>query len=351
MRRLSGVRVIIAGLALLAAGAVPGCSSAPGPGRADSAGDAVRAAPAATARIGGGDGPARTQVPAADLIVTSAPSGVKAKEGVLADAATGQILWNRDMDTELPMASITKVMTAYLVISAGDLNRKVTVPKSVLAYEAKYGASSDDLEPGEVLTVHELLYGLLIPSGADAAYMLATVYGPGLNAFVAKMNATARQLGMLHTHFTSPDGLPYPTETSNYSTPADLLVLGETAMRSPVLRSIVDQHAYALPKGDGHHAHLWVNDNALIGTYPGAVGIKTGFTDVAMHCLLFEAVRSGRTLVGVVLGSPVTGPAAAAQDATQILNWGFSLSKVTSAKTGTTADPSPAASSASQGAG
>jgi D-alanyl-D-alanine carboxypeptidase (penicillin-binding protein 5/6) len=278
---------------------------------------------------------------------------VGAKEGVLADATTRQILWNRDMNTELPMASITKVMTAYLVISAGDLNRKVTVPKSVLNYEATYGASSDELEPGEVLTVHQLLYGLLIPSGADAAYMLATVYGPGLNAFVAKMNATARQLGMLHTHFTSPDGLPYPTETSNYSTPADLLVLGETAMRSPVLRSIVDHHAYALPKGDGHGAHLWVNDNVLIGTYPGAVGIKTGFTDVALHCLLFEAIRDGRTLTGVVLGSPATGPGAAAQDAEQILNWGFSLkkkSKVTSAGTGAAADPSPGASSASQGA-
>jgi D-alanyl-D-alanine carboxypeptidase (penicillin-binding protein 5/6) len=353
MRRLSGVRVIIAGLALLVAGAAAGCSSASGPSRADSAGPAVPAAPAATARVGGANGLARTQDLPADLIVTGAPSGVKAKEGVLADATTGQILWNRAMGTELPMASITKVMTAYLVISTGNLNRKVTVPKSVLNYEATYGAASDDLEPGEVLTVHQLLYGLLIPSGADAAYMLATVYGPGINAFVAKMNATARQLGMLHTHFTSPDGLPYPTETSNYSTPADLLELGETAMRSPVLRSIVDQHFYALPKGDGHNAHSWVNDNVLIGTYPGAVGVKTGFTDVALHCLLFEATRNGRTLIGVVLGSPATGPTAAAQDAAQVLNWGFSLkkeSKATSAQTGVAADPSPVGGSASQGA-
>ncbi len=278
----------------------------------------------------GGRKPGGAQGLPPDLVVAGAPSGVKAVEGVLADAATGQVLWNKGMDTERPMASITKVMTAYLVISAGgDLNRKVTIPKGVLNYEAKYGASSDDMMPGEVFTVRELLYGLLIQSGADAAYTLATVYGPGINAFVAKMNATAVRLGMLHTHFTSPDGLPYPTETSNFSTPADLLVLGETAMQSPVFRSIVDQRFYSLPKGDGHNAHYWSNDDALLSLYPGAVGIKTGFTDVAMHCLLFEAIRSDRTLIGVVLGSPLTGAAAGALDAKQLLNWGFSLKKTT----------------------
>jgi D-alanyl-D-alanine carboxypeptidase (penicillin-binding protein 5/6) len=141
------------------------------------------------------------------------------------------------------------------------------------------------------------------------------------------MTATARRLGMLHTHFTSPDGLPYPTETSTYSTPADLLILGAAAMRSAVFRSIVDQRFYSLQKGQGHAAHWWGNDNELIGSYPGAVGIKTGYTDDAGHCLLFEAVRGGRTLIGVVLGSPATGPAAGAQDAARVLNWGFALKR------------------------
>jgi D-alanyl-D-alanine carboxypeptidase (penicillin-binding protein 5/6) len=223
------------------------------------------------------------------------------------------------------MASITKVMTAYLVINAGDLDRKVTIPAGVLNYVAKYGASSDSLKPGEVLTVRELLYGLLLESGADAAYTLADTYGPGISAFVAQMNAAAQQLGMLHTHFTSPDGLPYPTETSTYSTPADLLVLGETAMKSALFRSIVDQRFYSLPKGDGHAAHWWGNSNDLIGHYQGAIGIKTGYTDVALHCLLFEAVRGNRDLIGVVLGSHATGPASGAQDAAKLLNWGFAL--------------------------
>jgi D-alanyl-D-alanine carboxypeptidase (penicillin-binding protein 5/6) len=146
-----------------------------------------------------------------------------------------------------------------------------------------------------------------------------------MGAFLAKMNAEAVKLGMLHTHFASPDGLPYPTETSTYSTPADLVLLGEAAMKLPLFRSIVDQRFYNLLKGDGHRAHWWGNDNALIGSYPGAVGIKTGYTNVALHCLLFEAIRDGRPLIGVVMGSPATGPNSGAQDAAKVLNWGFSL--------------------------
>ena len=132
-------------------------------------------------------------------------------------------------------------------------------------------------------------------------------------------------MGMTHTRFPSPDGLPYPTETSTYSTPSELLTLGLAAMRYPAFRSIVDLRFYHLPKGPGHHDYWWDNTDALIGAYPGAVGIKSGYTDGAGHCLLFEAARNGRTLIGVVLGSPATGPAAGAQDAEQMLNWGFRL--------------------------
>ena len=173
--------------------------------------------------------------------------------------------------------------------------------------------------------MQDLLEALLLPSGADAAYTLANAYGPGLNAFIARMNVTAAQMGMTHTHFTSPDGLPYPTETSTYSTPSDLLTLGLAAMRFPVFRSIVDQQFFHLPKARGHHQYWWDNTNDLIGSYQGATGIKTGYTDDAGHCLLFEAVRNGRALIGVVLDSPPTGAAAGAQDAARMLNWGFSL--------------------------
>ncbi|HTU74269.1 MAG TPA: D-alanyl-D-alanine carboxypeptidase [Trebonia sp.] len=318
-------RILVTSLAIVLGGSLAACSSRVGPDYADGA--TTPAAPAATATVPEGSS-AAGGTPAADIAVSGAPAGVTAKAGVLEDASTGQVLWGRAVNAERPMASITKVMTAYLVLtSGGNVNRKITIPKAVLNYVAKYGAATAGLVPGEVLTVHELLYGLLLQSGADAAYTLATTYGPGMGTFIAKMNAEAAQLGMQHTHFASPDGLPYPTETATYSTPADLVLLGQAAMKLPLFRSIVDQRFYSLQKGDGHRAHWWGNDNGLIGSYPGADGIKTGYTDVALHCLLFEAVRDGRTLIGVVMGSPATGPNAGAQDAARILDWGFRLKR------------------------
>ena len=325
--RLSA-RLMIACLAMAVGGAAAGCSAAPKLAYANNATQpssrpATASGPASAQP---GTAPAGTPGPAGPRIeIAGAPRGVKAKTGILVDAATGQVLWTKQADAERPIASITKVMTAYLVLQAGNVDRKVIIPKAVLDYVWKYGATSDGLHPGEVLTARELLYGLLLESGADAAYTLAAAYGPGLPAFIARMNATARQLGMLHTNFTTPDGLPYPTGTSTYSTAADLLILGTAAMKSAVFRSIVDQRFYIMKKGQGHAAHWWGNSNELIGRYHGAVGIKTGFTVVAGHCLLFEAVRGRRALIGVVLGSPLTGPGAGAQDAARILNWGFSL--------------------------
>jgi serine-type D-Ala-D-Ala carboxypeptidase (penicillin-binding protein 5/6) len=267
--------------------------------------------------------PSATATPPVQII--GAPQGVQARAGELADAATGALLWSRGQDTELPMGSITKVMTALLVIQAGDLGREIRVPQAVLAYVAKYGANSAGLIPGDVLTAQQLLEAMLLPSGCDAAYTLAVTYGPGMPAFLAKMNAEARKLGMLHTHFTSPDGLPYPTEYSTYSTPADLVTLGLAAMRLPVFRSIVDQQFYQIKKGPGHHAYWWNNTNQLIGSYPGADGIKDGYTNAALHCLLFEASRDGLTLIGDVLGSPATGPASGADAAAKVLNWAYAL--------------------------
>jgi D-alanyl-D-alanine carboxypeptidase (penicillin-binding protein 5/6) len=320
-------RLTIAALACVVAGSVASCSAS------GLAADGVTGSPSnvATASVpakaAGKTAPATPVGPV--LKITGAPRGVKAKAGILADATTGQVLWAKGADAEWPIASITKVMTALLVIQAGDLARPITVPRAVLGYVAKYGANSAGLVPGQVLTADELLHALLLASACDAAYTLATAYGPGLPAFIAKMNAMAAKLGLTHTHFTSPDGLPYPTETSTYSTPAELLKLGEVAMQYPEFRSIVGMRYYNLPQGHGHGHYWWGNSNELIGYYPGAIGIKTGYTDAAGHCLLFEVVRGGRTLIGVVLGSPPTGPAAGAQDAAKVLNWGFALKQAT----------------------
>jgi D-alanyl-D-alanine carboxypeptidase (penicillin-binding protein 5/6) len=252
------------------------------------------------------------------------PAGVQARAAAIEVASTGQVLWSRDLNTEVPMASITKVMTALVVIRAGRLGRRITVPSAVTGYVEAHDASSAGLRPGDTLTASQLLAALLLPSGADAAYTLAEAYGPGLSAFIAKMNATAKSLGMTRTHFSNFDGLPYPTGYSTYSTPANLLKLGRVAMTSAVFRSIVDRRSYRVASGPGHHAYFWANLNPLLGVYRGAIGIKTGYTPAAGHCLLFEVTRGSRSFIGVNLDSPGVGTTVNGADATQMLNWAFS---------------------------
>ena len=256
---------------------------------------------------------------------TAAPAGVGALGADLADAGTGQLLWGRDAGTKRPMGSVTKVMTALVVIQAGNLDRKITVPASAVSYVASHGASSAGLRAGDVLTARQLLDAMLLPSGCDAAYVLATAYGPGRAAFVAKMNAEARRLGLAKTHFANFDGLPYPTPRATYSTPASLIALGRAAMALAAFRATVDRRAYHLAGRNGHHAYTWRNTNLLLGSYAGTDGIKTGFTKAAGYCLLFEAHSGTSVLIGVVLHSTATKPGARFTDARRMLRWGFGV--------------------------
>ncbi len=258
--------------------------------------------------------------------IAAGPSDVQAQAAAVADASDGTVLWSRGLNTERAIGSITKVMTAVVVLDAADLDRRIAVPSAVLGYVSSNDASTAGLHPGDTLTATQLLAALLLPSGSDAAYTLATTYGPGIPAFVAKMNATAAALGLTRTHFSNFDGLPYPAEDSNYSTAANLITLGRFAMQSAVFRSIVDQRTYRVAAGDGHHAYVWHNLDPLLGAYPGAIGIKTGYTQAAGHCLLFEATRDGRSFIGVTLDSPGVGTTVNGIDPTRLLNWAFSLS-------------------------
>src|SRR5216683_368143 len=233
--------------------------------------------------------------------LASAPSGILAKGAGLVDAGTGRELWGRSINTVRPMGSITKVMTALVVIRDGNLGQKITIPAAAVAYVHRYGASSAGLRPGDTLTASALLDALLLPSGCDAAYVLAAAYGHGWTAFVAQMNATAKRLGLAHTHFANFDGLPWPAATSTYSTPADLIALGRAAMALAPFRAVVDQRAYHLAARAGHHAYTWRSTDLLLASYAGADGIKTGFTAAAGYCLLFEARSGSRVLIGVVL--------------------------------------------------
>jgi serine-type D-Ala-D-Ala carboxypeptidase (penicillin-binding protein 5/6) len=263
-------------------------------------------------------------VPAAHASARAAgPAGVVAVAGELVNVATGSRMWSRDRNTELPIASITKVMTAMVVLSQGDLNRKIKVTQAAENYAQENSAGSAGLRPGDVLTAWQLLQALLLPSGADAAYLLASSYGPGWRAFVRKMNAAARRLGMKQTHFANFDGLPWPTDDSTYSTPRDLIILGKAAMQNQIFRRMVAERGRRIGATARHHRYYWKNTNLLLRRYRGAIGIKTGFTLAAGYCLLFEAKRHGKELMGVVLDSTNTDTTMRFTAAARLLNWGF----------------------------
>jgi len=296
-------------LVLLTSGAGPVLAGPPAGATASPAGTRPASAVAA---------PPALAVPAAGH-----PRRVVARGGELADAVTGARLWSRDLNVPRPMGSITKVMTALVVLRAGDLSRRIMVSRAAIRYVHRDGASSAGLIAGDVLTARQLLEAMLLPSGCDAAFLLATSYGPGRKAFIAKMNATARQLGLAGTHFTSFDGMPFPTEHSTYSTPASLVRLGEQAMHYQVFRSIVAQRRHYLAATRQHHRYAWHSTNHLLPGYHGAIGIKTGSTRAAGECLLFEAQRGGRALIGVLLRSGPEGSPELFTAARRLLNWGF----------------------------
>ena len=249
------------------------------------------------------------------------PPSIAARAAELANAITGKQLWGRRQYSQRPIASITKVMTALVVVRSGHLRRRIRITAADEQYARDHNATSADLHPGDVLTARQLLYAMLLPSGADAALALANSFGPGWRAFVRKMNATARKLRLVGTHFTNFDGLL----STDVSTPRNLLLLGEAAMRQPVIRTVVKHRRYLLTGTLRHHRYLWLNTNLLLGHYPGTIGIKTGWTVAAGECLLFEATHGKRTLIGVVLDSAPTKTGAIFSDAARMLNWGFGL--------------------------
>jgi len=263
--------------------------------------------------------PTRPAATAAAAAARRSPAGIAAVAAELANGITGKPLWGRQRYAARPIASITKIMTALVVLEAGHLSRQIRITQADVNYVTSNGTSSAGLRAGDVLTVRQLLYAMLLPSGADAALALADSYGPGWQAFVRKMNATARKLHLAKTHFTNFDGL----QASDVSSPRNLLMLGEAVMREPVFRAVVVRKWYFLPATRHHHQYFWRNTNLLLSRYPHVIGIKTGWTPTAGECLLFEAVDGKRELIGVVLDSAPTKSNVSFADAAKLLNWGF----------------------------
>jgi D-alanyl-D-alanine carboxypeptidase (penicillin-binding protein 5/6) len=220
-------------------------------------------------------------------------------------------------------------MTAVVVLERHpDLDRKVTVQKAYSDYIVSRNASSARLIVGDRVTVRQLLYGLMLPSGCDAAYALADAFGKGstraarVRSFIGRMNATAKRLGMRDSRFDSFDGI---SNGSTWSTPRDLTRLGAHALGDDVLRKVVSTRQYTARTvtrtGGKRTMPRWKNTNPLLGTYRGALGVKTGSGANAKYCLVFAARRDGRTVVGALLAAPTA--AARAADAERLLDRAF----------------------------
>jgi D-alanyl-D-alanine carboxypeptidase (penicillin-binding protein 5/6) len=252
-----------------------------------------------------------------DAPVTTTAPEVFGRAAFLLDARTGEARLSKQADRRMPIASLTKVMTAYLVLREADLTDSVEVTSADVEYAESGGGTTADLRVGDRLTVENLLYGLMLPSGADAAHALARAYGPGVPAFVDKMNATARELGLRDTLYVNADGLPTP-RGDGYSTARDQARLAELALRDPRFVEITSTARHSVTGTADHRSYTWTNTNKLLGE-PGALGVKTGFTQAAGYCLSFAAERDGNRYVGVILGESAS--ARRFETAGALLDW------------------------------
>jgi D-alanyl-D-alanine carboxypeptidase len=235
------------------------------------------------------------------------------RSGLLFDLDTGAVLWRHQPDRVLPIASLTKMMTALLVVERAPPDAKVRVTKEALAYK---GSAVGVLPKGKRIKLETMLNGLLLPSGNDAAIALAQRISGTVAAFVAHMNERAGDLGLACTRFSSPDGFE---DAGNHSCAIDLAEMARAVLDRPRLARIVERRRAVLPFPiKGGRIYLFNNNPLLRTGYPGTIGIKTGFTDAAGRCLVAAARRNGRRLGVVLLHSPDPG-----KQATQLLNRGF----------------------------
>ncbi|MFF1845872.1 D-alanyl-D-alanine carboxypeptidase family protein [Streptomyces sp. NPDC058217] len=254
---------------------------------------------------------------------------IAAKGGYVMNNGTAKTLFTKAADTRRSTGSTTKIMTAKVVLAQKNLNldSKVTIQKAYSDYIVSKGASSAHLIVGDKVTVRQLLYGLMLPSGCDAAYALADKFGTGtsraarVKSFIGKMNASAKSLGLTNTHFDSFDGIG---NGSNYSTPRDLTKIASSAMKNSTFRAVVKTKSTkqkVTTKSGGYRYMSWSNTNTMLSSYSGAIGVKTGSGPTAKYCLVFAATRNGKTVIGTVLAS--TSATTRTADMKKIMDYSF----------------------------
>ena len=240
------------------------------------------------------------------VILAFSAQGLSAQSAVLMDADTGRVLHEKNADQQRLIASTTKIMTALVICEQCNVLDRVRIPKEAVGVEG----SSMYLQEGEVLTVQELLYGLMLRSGNDAAEALAIYCGGTVEGFAQLMNDKARQLGLEDTHFENPHGLDSP---GHYSTAKDMAKLASYAMNNPIFAKTVSAKSVTVGQ------RVLQNHNKLLWQVEGADGVKTGYTKAAGRILVSSAVRQGRRLIAVTMNAPDDW-----QDHKALLEQGFS---------------------------
>ena len=270
---MSRILLCLAAFALLLQAAFPAAGLAAGTDRLAAAG--LKAAPSA-----------------------SSPSGAalqtNAEAAALIDVSSGRILYSKAGDKRMRIASTTKIMTAIIAIENGRLSDKVTVGKNAFGKEG----SSIYLKLGEEISLNDLLYGLMLRSGNDAATAIAEHVGGSQEGFVYLMNRKAEEIGMTRSHFSNPSGLD---ADDHYSTADDMARLAAYALKNPVFREIVKTKTKRVSREGESWDTVWTNKNKMLSLYPGSDGVKTGFTKLSRRCLVSSATRDGQQLAAVTL--------------------------------------------------
>ncbi|MCI8360072.1 MAG: D-alanyl-D-alanine carboxypeptidase [Clostridiales bacterium] len=240
------------------------------------------------------------------------PPGVSAKAAILLEASSGKILMEKNAYERLPMASTTKIMTSLLLAERGNLEETLVTTRQMVTVEG----SSMGLQAGDTVSYHDLLYGMLLASGNDAANTTAIALGGSLTGFAQMMNDKAAELGLTSTHFVTPSGLDDP---EHYTTACDLARLAAYAMENPDFKAAASSKSATLCYGNPPYKRTLSNHNKLLARYEGTIGVKTGFTKKSGRCLVSSAERDGARLIAVTLNAPDDW-----NDHENLFNFGFS---------------------------
>lgn len=272
--------------------------------------------------------PTPTPLPVLNALGSKAPT-LKSPVAYLLDADTNDTLLSVRGTERRPMASTTKIMTAIIALQTGNPAQIVTVKQDAVTEVVKNIGSNARLKVGDKLSLIDMLYGLMLPSGDDAAIAIADTLSGSAANFVKTMNQYAHKLHLNNTHYINPDGLTYydgpnkQADPNEYTTAADLAQLARYALRNPIFAQIVQTQQFILPASHDHGAYDWVNTNETLYTYPGMLGVKTGYTVEAGYCLVFAARNATHMLIGVVMQEKNANDRFS--DAPTLLNWGMSL--------------------------